>query len=74
MRALDTASLEVLRGDYRCADLGSRVDADLFAVMRGLARRGCLREADEDGRINFYMTDLGRLALRVAVAIPPVQP
>lgn len=53
---------------------GARTDA----VLRTLLGRGCVSFAwepcGEDEECPVYeVTDLGRLALRVAVAIPPVQ-
>lgn len=80
MRALSPIEADILRCAipggpevYHADDPGGRQ-----AIYERLRRRGCVRsEIVERLGVEYDMyviTDIGRLALRVAVAIPAVQP
>ena len=70
MRALSKIEHEVLRGDYkgRVIRSDSAADAPLYRAFDSLLARGCVRRGpySEDGAGTHVVTDLGRLALRVA--------
>lgn len=74
MRALDADGALMLMQLVGHTRRGEHMDEDERATARGLVRRGLVelvRDSD-NGAFKACPTPLGRLALRVAVAIPAV--